>query len=57
MSGDDIPLLILPCLPIFLYHNQFNKEVVLLLYHDDTVGIGYNQQFDNTIYRVVHNNH
>ena len=41
---------------IFSHHNQFCKELVLLLYHDDTVDVGYNQQFDNTMNLVVHNN-
>ena len=46
--------------PIFLYHNQFCKDIVVLLYDDDTVDVGYNKQVvevDNITYHIVHNNH
>ena len=32
------------------------KKLVLLLYHDDTVDVGYNQQVGNTVNLVVHDN-
>ena len=45
--------------PIFIYHNQFCKDLVVLLYHENTVNVGYNYQVevDNTMYHVVHDNH
>ena len=40
----------------FTYHNQFCKELAMLLYHNDTVDVGYNYQVDNTMNHVVHGN-
>ena len=42
MPGEDIPLLIIPRFPLFPYHNRLCKELVVLLYHEDNFGIGYN---------------
>ena len=55
MSVEGIPLLILPCSPPFPFRNQLCKDLVVFLYHENTVDVGYNQKVDNTMYFGIHN--
>ena len=60
MPSECIPLLGKPSLFTYLYHNILCKEIVLLVYNEDTVEVGYNQQVvvvDNTMYHDIHDNH
>ena len=59
MSYEGNPLLMIPILPLFIYRNQFCKEIVVLFYNDNNIGDGYHYQveFDNMMYNIVHNNH
>ena len=56
LSGVGIPLWILPCFPLSIYLNNLWKELVVLLYHDDTVEVGckYQVVVDNTMNNAVY---